>query len=105
MNIIRKTANPSGSFPPIQQGIEFLPEGYVVWAETTSTDVFYEYNGFVFLSIEPVDGVDTVVSCAPNVEAWNEWKANLPDEPVEPETEDVNYDEMAEAISEGVNAI
>lgn len=105
MNIIQKTANQSGSFPPIQQGMTFLPEGYAVWSETISTDIFHEYNGFVFLSIESVNGVDTVVSYTPNVDAWNEWKANHPDEPVEPETEDVNYDELAAAITEGVNAI
>lgn len=37
--------------------------------------VFFEYNGFVAVQ----DGVVT-----PNVEAWEAWKASLP-EPVEPE--------------------
>ena len=90
MNCIIKTANSSGAYPPIQYGIETLPEGYAEWPNSLSTDDFYKYNGFVTLTIEPHYGVDRVTNYTPNVEAWKEWKATLPpEEEPEPTADDI----------------
>lgn len=80
MRIIPKNANPSGAYPPIQEGASRLPDGFAVWPDTLDTAVFYEYNGFVNLTIEQVDKVDTVTAVEPNTEAWEAWKASLPEE-------------------------
>lgn len=83
MNIIFKTPNLGGAYQPIQQrNITDVPDGYAVF--DIDTTQFYEYNGFVTLTIETVDGIDTVTAYEPNVEAWEAWKASLP-EPVPPE--------------------
>ncbi len=83
MKIIYKEPNPSGAYPPIQEGsYTRVPSGMAEWPEELETDRFYQYNGFVKLSF---DG-DRVASCEPDVEAWEAWKASLPPEP-EPEPE------------------
>ena len=101
MFIIKSEPFENGGYPPIQSwsNVE-LPDGYYVVSEELDTAVFYEYNGFVFLTI---DG-NTVTKFTPNTEAWEDWKASLP-EPPEPETDDVTWDSMAEAITEGVNEV
>lgn len=108
MFIIWKEPNESGGYPPIQTWDSYpIPETHAVWSEILDDADFYAYNGFVILTIEQVEGVDTVTSYEPNVEAWEAWKASLPEEPVDPEepTEDVNYDDLAAAILEGVNEV
>lgn len=88
MNIIVKTVYENGGYPPIQSWDRpSIPEGYAVWPDDLDTADYYAYNGFVTLTVEPVDGVDTVTKYEPNVEAWEAWKANLPQEP-EPEPTD-----------------
>lgn len=63
--------NESGAYPnPKNQPFP----GCIELNEEQAT-VFFEYNGFVIVQ----DGVVT-----PNVEAWEAWKASLP-EPSEPE--------------------
>lgn len=89
MRIITKLANPSGAYPPMQEGMSILPEGFAIWPDTLDTAVFYEHNGFVLLTIEQVEGVDTVTAVEPNTAAWEEWKASLPPETdPEPTAED-----------------
>lgn len=98
--------NTSVQYPTIQswdEKWEFF-DCLAVWPEDLDTTEFYAYNGFVILSIEEIDGVKTVVSYTPDVEAWEEWKKNNPDEPFEP-VEDVTWDAMAAAITEGVNDV
>lgn len=81
MEIIRKEPNPSGAYPAPQNWDNTAPpEGYAVIAATVDMADFYAYNGFVTLTIED----DTLTAYTPNVEAWEEWKAGLP-EPKEPE--------------------
>lgn len=109
MEIIRKEPNPSGAFPsPQGWGGGAIPEGYAAIADTVDMADFYAYNGFVSLTIEPVEcyrqvrrigteggevvvslvhetyTVDTVTAYTPNVEAWEAWKASQPT-PKEPE--------------------
>lgn len=91
MNIITISSNASGAYPPIHSWNDSaLPEGYAVWPDTVDTANFYNYNGFVTLTVETVDDVPTVTSYTPNVEAWETWKASLPPdpEPVTPEPTD-----------------
>ena len=80
-----------------------VPDNCAVWPDDLDTTDFYAYNGFVNLNIEEIDGLKKVVSYTPDIEAWEEWKKNNPDEP-EP-TEDVTWDAMAAAITEGVNEV
>ena len=84
MRLISKTPSQNGAYPPIQDcELRSVPEGVALWPETLPTGDFYACNGFVTLTVEDVDGVPTVTGCVPNVEAWEEWKASLP----EPEPE------------------
>ena len=77
MKLVYTNPNPSGAYPPIQEG-NFLsvPEGMAVWPEEMSADVFYAYSGFVRLTVTEQDGVPTVSECAPNLEAWEVWRAS-----------------------------
>lgn len=113
MNIVKKQPCDLGCYPAIQtwRG-EFPPEDYAVWPEELDTATFYEYNGFVNLTFEEREvevGQETekvpandiaqiacsvtvcyVTACEGNVEAWEAWKATLPEddgeqEPDEPE--------------------
>lgn len=89
MNIICISQLEDGGYPSIQSwDLPILPEGYAVWPEELDTADFYAYNGFVILTVEQVDGVDTVTKYEPNVEAWEAWKATLPPDPPEPEATD-----------------
>ena len=89
MKVIRTTPNPSGAYPGIQEGAfgAPLPEGLALWPEELDTETFYSYNGFVDLLIDEEDGILTVISCAPNVEAWERWTAEHPDPEPGPEPE------------------
>lgn len=55
------------------------PEGYVIVPDTLDTSVFYEFLGFVDLTIEG----DTVTAMTGNQAALDAYKASLP-EPVDP---------------------
>lgn len=83
MNIIRKEPNASGAYPaPQTWSGSTPPDGYAILAVDMAD--FYAYNGFVILAI---DG-DTVNGYTPNTEAWEEWRANLPDPTEEEPTEE-----------------
>ena len=100
MKIIQKQPNPSGAYPAPQTWDGNPPDGYAI-IDLDMTK-FYEYNGFVTLTIEQMevgaiptineDGeevnepiyADTVTAYTPNVEAWEAWKAEQP-EPAPPE--------------------
>lgn len=58
---------------------EVPPEGYVIVPDTLDTKVFYEFLGFVDLTIEG----DTVTAMTGNQAALDAYKASLP-EPVDP---------------------
>lgn len=73
MIYIDSTPNPSGAYPnpknqPFPGCIELNDE---------QAAVFFEYNGFVTVTTDPV-------TVEPNTESWEAWKASLP-EPTEPE--------------------
>lgn len=93
MNIIFKEPYENGCYSNMQTwDILPIPETHAMWLDTLDTADFYAYNGFVVLTIETIDGVDTVTAYEPNVEAWEAWKASLP-EP-EPEVDEPTADEI-----------
>ena len=98
--IISKNANPSGAFPPILcSDNKDIPEDYALISDTCETDIFYQYNGFVYLVF---DEEGAVIGFRPKTAEWEAWKASLP-EPVE--KVEVNAETVAAAIVEGVNNI
>ena len=107
MQFVKTTPLESGGISPIQSwGEPTPPSGCAVWPDDLDTADYYAYNSFVTLTVEQVDGVDTVTKYEPNVEAWEAWKASLPPDPPEPEPSgDPTYDEMAAAIKEGVDGV
>lgn len=105
--IIQKQPNPSGAYPaPQTWSGSTPPDGYAIILATVDMADFYAYNGFVTLTIEQSEvGVnttineegeevnnpiyaDTVTGYTPNTEAWEEWKANLPEPTEEEPTEE-----------------
>ena len=85
MNIILKEAYENGAYSPIQTWDSLpIPETHAVVPDTLDTAIFYEYNGFVFLTIKKIDGVDTVTKMEANVLGWEDWKASLPEPEPEP---------------------
>ncbi len=109
MKIVYINPNPSGAYAPIQEGnFSSVPEGMAVWPNALPTDDFCAHNGFVTLAVEQVEtvvGQETVTvpaaeeggeeihelrdvtamipivtACTPNTEAWEAWRASLPDQ-------------------------
>ena len=93
MIYIDSKPNPSGAYPnPKTQ-----PFPDCIPLDDEQAAVFFEYNGFVTVQ----DGVVT-----PNIEAWEAWKASLPEpEPDDPETESTVWDELDAAYQEGVDSV
>lgn len=75
--------NTSLQYPCIQswdESWEFF-DYLAVWPPELNTEEYFAYNGFVHINVEEIDGVRTVVSYTPDVNAWNEWKENHTGEP------------------------
>lgn len=80
MQILQKAPLENGGYSVIQTWTgDVPPEGYVIVPDTLDTSVFYEFLGFVDLTI---DG-DTVTAMTGNQAALDAYKASLP-EPVDP---------------------
>ena len=96
MNIIFKEPYENGGYSNMQSWdiSAPIPETNAVWSDALDTADFYAYNGFVVLTIETIDGVDTVTAYELNVEAWEAWKASLP----EPEVDEPTADEILNAM-------
>ena len=89
MYIIKKEPLMSGAYPNMQTwDLDAPPYGYAIVPDELDIAVFYEYNGFVFLTIEN----DTVKEMKANIAAWERWKAALPTE--EPEAEPSAEDDL-----------
>lgn len=78
MKYIRATPNPSGAYPAPQSnpfpGCLPLTDGQAA--------VLIQHNGFVTITQGPDEEVEgSSVTVAPDLEAWEEWKASLPPEP------------------------
>jgi hypothetical protein len=93
MKIIKKTPYENGMYPVIQTwDRQTLPEGYAEVPDTLDTTVFYDYNGFVILTIED----DVVTKMVANPEARDidakktkEWQESQP-KPVPSPQEDMD---------------
>lgn len=80
MQILQKAPLENGGYSVIQTWPGNVPpEGYVIVPDTLDTSVFYEFLGFVDLTIEG----DTVIAMTGNHAALDAYKASLP-EPVDP---------------------
>lgn len=97
-------ASETGSRPPLQEWwTDTLPEGYA-WCPEEFYDIFYSTDpaGFVNITVEG----DTITGMTINQEALDAYLASLPEpEPIPEPVEAVTWSAMAEAITEGVNAI
>lgn len=78
MIYIDKNPNPSGAYPNAKN--QPFPDCIALTDEQAA--VFFEYNGFV-----TVTQTESGVTVEPNTEAWEAWKASLPDPEPEPEAE------------------
>lgn len=95
MKIIKKEPNVSGAHPAPQTWTSSnIPSTHAVILDSLDMTAFYEHNGFVTLTIEN----NTVVSYTPNVEAWEAWKASLPD-PAEIEVEPTQLDKIEAQVT------
>lgn len=93
--------NEFGAYSTLQESSATqCPPGCVTVPDDVDTSAFYDYDGFVELTI--IDGI--VTKMAPKKEEWQHWKSNLPDEP-EPTPAPTVWDELAAAYQEGVNSI
>ena len=83
MHILSKKLSENGGYSVIQTWPgEVPPEGYVIVPDTLDTSVFYEFLGFVDLTIEG----DTVTAMTGNQAALDAYKASLPEPPPPPPT-------------------
>lgn len=106
MKIIRMTPNESGAYSLIQEGsFSKVPEGMAEWPETLSTETFYAYKGFVFLSFGENEAGHYVESCEPNAEAFEIWEAEHPETEEPPAEEPSVWDELDAAYQEGVDSV
>lgn len=86
MQILQKAPLENGGYSVIQTWPgDVPPEGYVIVPDTLDTSVFYEFLGFVDLTIEG----DTVTAMTGNQAALDAYKASLPEPtPPPPTTEE-----------------
>ena len=109
MNIIFKEPYENGCYSNMQtwEASAPIPETHALWPDTLDTDDFYNYNGFVVLTIETIDGVDTVTAYEPNVGAWEAWKASLPEPPESQISDDESIAIITDTLttSEALNII
>ena len=96
MIYIDSKPNPSGAYPNAKN----QPFPGCIELNDEQAEVFFEHNGFVIVAAE--NGV--AVTVEPNTEAWEEWKASLP-EPTEQEEEKTVWDELDAAYQEGVDSV
>ena len=72
MFILSMTKSEAGQYQAIQQTTQPVPpKGYVWWPDSLDRAVFDQYEGFVTLEVAR----GTVVSCAPNLPAFEAWQA------------------------------
>lgn len=86
MQILQKSPLENGGYSVIQTWPgDVPPEGYVIVPDTLDTSVFYEFLGFVDLTIEG----DTVTAMTGNQTALDAYKVSLPEPtPPPPTTEE-----------------
>lgn len=88
MTYIDSTPNPSGAYP----NAKHQPFPGCIELNDEQAAVFFAYNGFVTVTTDPV-------TVEPNTEAWEAWKASLP------EPEIVNEPTVEERVTELEDAL
>jgi hypothetical protein len=104
MYIILKEAYESGARPALQSWTDVVPPKGYAFCPDEFVEVFYSTDpaGFVNITVEN----DIVTSMTVNQEALDAYIATMPEPAPEPEpVENVNYNDLASAIIEGVNEI
>ena len=72
MYILKSTPSAEGQYGPILSSNQPVPpEGYVWWPDSLDRAVFDQYEGFILPTIKR----GTVVSCTPNLPAFETWQA------------------------------
>lgn len=79
---VAKTPMDNGAFPPPQS---ICADSMAAISDEYAASLV-QYNGFVKLTVEEVDGAPTVTGCEPDTEKWEAWKARQPDPLVEAKT-------------------
>lgn len=106
MRIIKLTANENGARPGLQSWTgDTLPDGYAVCPEEFAK-TFYSTSPAGFVNITVAD--NTVVEMTINQEALDAYVAENPEQPdtePEPASGNASYDDLAAAITEGVNMV
>lgn len=104
MKIIRIEATKTGYRPPLQEWWDTIPpEGYA-FCPDEFVDLFYSTDPAGFVNI--IVRGDTVTGMTINQEALDAYIASLPEpEPTPEPVEDVTWEAMAAAITEGVNEV
>lgn len=100
MQYIRSTPNPSGAYPAPQSnpfpGCLPLTDGQAA--------VLIQYNGFVAITQEPDEEIEGAsVTVTPDLEAWEEWKAEQPPEPEPTPSVEERVTSLETAIANGLN--
>lgn len=91
MQILQKAPLENGGYSVIQTWPgDVPPEGYVIVPDTLDTSVFYEFLGFVDLTIEG----DTVTAMTGNQAALDAYKASLPEPTPPPPTTDERLEKL-----------
>lgn len=73
MLVISKTKSEAGQYlAPQQSASAGIPAGFYWWPDSLERETFYQYDGFVILTVAR----ETVASYVPNEEAYEKWKAS-----------------------------
>ena len=100
MQYVRSTPTPSGAYPAPNDrpfpGCLPLTDGQAA--------VLIQYNGFVTITQEPDEEIEgSSVTVAPDVEAWEAWKASQPPEPEPTPSVEERVTSLETAIANGLN--
>lgn len=96
MYIIRTNPNPSGSYPPPHTWpLAEAPDGYAWLPDDLDLTEFFQYKGFVTLTIAD----DTVTAITPDQAAYDAWMAEHPEPDPLPAAKDARQEENKAALA------
>ena len=99
MKFVKAAPNPSGAYPAPRS----VPSPACLSLTDSQAAQLVAYNGFVTITREPdPEIVGSSVTVAPNLEAWEAWKAAQPPEPEPEPTLDERVAGIEAAVQEGL---
>ncbi len=99
MKYIRSTPNSSGAYPAPRS----VPFPGCLPLTDSQAEMLVAYNGFVTITREPDPEIEgSSVTVAPDLEAWEAWKAAQPPEPEPEPTLDERVAGIEAAVQEGL---